>query len=492
VSGSELLINYEDKDPVNDICTPLYFTVLNVMGEGRLEAQPILWENPSIPEPVYFANGTLVGEAVLNSSLVVASRFGTITNLFLVVTEQTGTFMYLLIRTDFFGSLKLFKYQFTNPLTEPLELVWKKVIIPHVDGQMGALPPTVGMLHSDPTTKDIFVLCTVTEDEVPTVQNYLNVGNNKWTNPASGGTLLLRIDPLTGNFVGWKVIDLDLVSNNILQGSSVSSSVVPGDGFVYLSVHGRYVQNSIVTGEMLLRYSAELQPNSSEAASSTLFSVFPAQLQAACNPATASVWIMTSIFLQKPSQQPQIVFAGNAGFRQELTGSITAGGKAFLAFANPATVYNSSLKTPLRVQFFGETGRENAIDHLALDANGNLLASIVYDRGLTHDPPDRQGQHAGLLQTVNAAERSCNTNSDWWLTCEQAQCLEWCYLLPVTQNNEPSIVCSSPGGGDGLSGGAIAGIVIACLFAVFVVVLGIAGFAYWWYRVRSLDYTIIQ
>ena len=132
-----------------------------------------------------------MGQFTPNSSVVVDAvrSFGS----YLAFFSPDKQYIYLLVRTDFFGSLKLFKYNANN-----ITLVWKLVIKPKVEGRSGVIPFGVGTLAINQTSGDLFLIVDVDEEEMAALKSYLGLQTG-WTGPT--GILLLRISATTGQYL---------------------------------------------------------------------------------------------------------------------------------------------------------------------------------------------------------------------------------------------------------------------------------------------------
>ena len=172
----------------------------------------------------------------------------------------------------------------------------------------------------------------------------------------------------------------------------------------------------------MLRYLASNLTDNS-ALRSVRLSLFPPAVDNACQPATPSTSVSSLVILPKRCTMLiclslVVMGATDKSIVSTLSsfslspyicitaGSITAGGKVFLAYVNAAGLFEAG-QIPLRVQSFGVNGRDNVLGDLSIGTNNILYASIGFDRGLTHDPISKRGQHAAILATNHNAQLSC-------------------------------------------------------------------------------------
>jgi len=321
VTTKDLFLLFEGPEQPPNNLADLYTAHFD-LSSMQLKAQPSLWTNPLLPEPVYnltgnlsllasteliflFLEGAFLGDFSFNSSQVI-SRSNVSRKSYSTAFSPDGAFVYLLVRTDLLGSLKLLKYNAIDS-----SLIWRQIIKPQVQGETQPIITSgVRILQIDFSTGDLFLLVDVDPQEMPAMLTYLKI-----TPPAGSpplGSALLRIDHNTGIIVGCGIVDLSSVAGGYpFVGRYVPSSmtVSPSQGLLYLTVNG--VLNNSNHADMILQYSINDLNNNGGTRKNVLLSLFPQAVASACSPATVSSFIH-SIALNGSS----LLIAGHAGYSQ--------------------------------------------------------------------------------------------------------------------------------------------------------------------------------
>jgi len=78
---------------------------------------------------------------------------------------------------------------------------------------------------------------------------------------------------------------------------------------------------------------------------------------------------------------------------------------------------------------------------------------------------------------------------DWWLSCKDADCLEWCFPFPNITDEKPFQECvpepPPSGDDDDWSDATIAGVVIGIAAGLFVSVLCLVAVVWGFYKLRQ-------
>jgi len=320
VTTKDLFLLFEGPEQPPNNLADLYTAHVD-LSSMQLKAQPSLWTNALVPEPVYNLTGNLallhasteliflllvgafLGDFSINSSQVISRSNGS-SKSYSTAFSPDGAFVYLLVRTDLLGSLKLLKYNAIDS-----SLIWRQIIKPQVQGEIqSVISSGVGILQIDPSTGDLFLLFDVDPQEMPAMSTYLKIAPPSGSLPQ--GSALLRIDLNTGAIVGSGIVDLSSVAGGYpFVGRYVPSAmtVSPSQGLLYLTVNGQL--NNSNHADMILQYSINDLNNNGGTRRNVLLTLFPQAVASACHPATISSFIH-SIALNGKS----LLIAGHAGY----------------------------------------------------------------------------------------------------------------------------------------------------------------------------------
>jgi len=58
-------------------------------------------------------------------------------------------------------------------------------------------------------------------------------------------------------------------------------------------------------------------------------------------------------------------------------------------------------ETAIKMEYFGVNSRENSGSQIAIGSDGSFYLAGVFNRGLTHDPPEKANQNAVIYVKNN-------------------------------------------------------------------------------------------